>query len=64
MSLEPEATRHITGTYQLRVPGHPDKALLPLGFCRECGQEYYLVVAKSARIGSGMPRRDSRRLRR
>jgi superfamily II DNA/RNA helicase len=45
VSLEPEATRHITGTYQVAVPDYPDKALLPLGFCRECGQEY-LVVAK------------------
>jgi ATP-dependent helicase YprA (DUF1998 family) len=40
VSIEPEATRHITGQYQVRVPGQPDKALLPLGFCRECGQEY------------------------
>ena len=48
VSLEPEATRHITGTYQVSVPDHPDKALLPLGFCRECGQEY-LVVAKTAK---------------
>src|SRR5690606_9882280 len=48
VSLEPEANRHITGQYQVRVPGHPDKALLPLGFCRECGQEY-LVVARTAR---------------
>ena len=31
VSLEPEDTRHITGSYQVRVPGHPDKALLPLG---------------------------------
>lgn len=45
VSLESEADRHIAGSYQTRVPGHPEKALLPLGFCRECGQEY-LVVAK------------------
>ena len=48
VSLEPEDQRHITGTYQTSVPDHPDKALLPLGFCRECGQEY-LVVAKMTR---------------
>ena len=30
------------------VPGSPEKALLPLGFCRECGQEYF-VVAKVTR---------------
>jgi superfamily II DNA/RNA helicase/very-short-patch-repair endonuclease len=45
VSLEPEDRRHITGSYQVSVPDHPEKALLPLGFCRECGQEY-LVVAK------------------
>ncbi|GEA81416.1 superfamily II DNA/RNA helicase [Cellulomonas uda] len=47
VSLEPEDERYITSTYQLRVPGDASKALLPLGFCRECGQEY-LVVAKTA----------------
>jgi ATP-dependent helicase YprA (DUF1998 family) len=46
VSLEPESTRHITGAYQVTVPDHPDQVLLPLGFCRECGQEY-LVVAKT-----------------
>jgi ATP-dependent helicase YprA (DUF1998 family) len=60
ISLEPEDVRHVTDTYQLRVPGHPEKALLPLGFCRECGQEY-LVVARVRRHGQTMfvPRRDS-----
>ena len=48
VSLEPEDLRHITGAYQTSVPDHPEKALLPLGFCRECGQEY-LVVAKVTR---------------
>lgn len=50
VSLEPEAARHVTGTYQVTVPGQPDKALLPLGFCRECGQEY-LIVARTERGG-------------
>lgn len=50
VSIEPEATRHVTGTYQVSVPGKPDHALLPLGFCRECGQEY-MVVAKVDRGG-------------
>ncbi|MBO0881680.1 MAG: DEAD/DEAH box helicase, partial [Mycobacterium sp.] len=60
VSLEPEDQRYITSTYQLRVPGHPEKALLPLGFCRECGQEY-LVVARVARHGDTqfVPRRDA-----
>lgn len=49
-SLEPEADRYLTDRYQLRVPDAPDKVLLPLGFCRECGQEYY-VVAKTTPYG-------------
>ena len=59
-SLEPEADRYLTDRYQLRVPEHPDKVLLPLGFCRECGQEYY-VVAKSTGGGvtSFVPRHDA-----
>jgi ATP-dependent helicase YprA (DUF1998 family)/very-short-patch-repair endonuclease len=44
-SLEPEATRHITMQGQKLVPGRRDKALLPLAFCRECGQEYYSARA-------------------
>jgi hypothetical protein len=50
VSLEPADTRFITGTYQVAVPERPDHVLLPLGFCRECGQEY-LVVAKTTREG-------------
>ncbi|WP_222271956.1 DEAD/DEAH box helicase [Modestobacter marinus] len=59
VSLEPEDSRHITGTYQVTVPGSPEKALLPLGFCRECGQEY-LVVAKVKQGGGSalVSRRD------
>src|SRR5690606_4441316 len=49
-SLEPEATRYLTDRYQLRVPEDPDKILLPRGFCRECGQEYY-VVARTTSSG-------------
>jgi superfamily II DNA/RNA helicase len=60
LSIEPEDTRFITDIYQLRVPEQPDKALLPAGFCRECGQEY-LVVAKIKRDGheTFVPRRDA-----
>ncbi len=43
VSLEPEETRHITSQYQVSVPGDRDKKLLPLAFCRECGQEYLVV---------------------
>lgn len=48
VSLESEAERYITSTYQQRVPNHDDKVLLPLGFCRECGQEYVIVRKRSA----------------
>ncbi|MUN36464.1 DEAD/DEAH box helicase [Actinomadura litoris] len=48
VSLEPENERHITSQYQVSVPGQREKALLPLAFCRECGQEY-LVVARTRR---------------
>lgn len=59
VSLEDEARRHITSQYQVAVPDRPDHVLMPLAFCRECGQEY-LVVARSVE-GSDViyrPRRD------
>jgi len=40
-SLEPR--RHLTLQRQLFVPGDRSRVLLPLVFCRECGQEYYCV---------------------
>ena len=60
VSVEPESTRYITSTYQQRVPGQADKSLLPLGFCRECGQEY-LVVSRVTRAGrhAFVPRQDA-----
>lgn len=43
-SPEPEAERYITLHGQQYVPGSGRaKVLLPLAFCRECGQEYYVV---------------------
>jgi Lhr-like helicase len=47
VSLEAPADRHITTAYQVRVPGAADKSLLPLAFCRECGQEYISVLRTS-----------------
>jgi hypothetical protein len=60
-SLEPEEHRHLTDRYQVCVPGHPDKTLLPLSFCRECGQEYYTVARTERRNGEVVfgPRRDN-----
>ncbi|WP_396908660.1 DEAD/DEAH box helicase [Mycolicibacterium sp.] len=59
VSIEDEPTRHITSQYQVTVPDRPDHLLMPLAFCRECGQDY-LVVARSTE-GSDViyrPRRD------
>src|SRR6266508_1033446 len=50
VSLEPEADRHVTTQYQMVVPDQPEKILLPLAFCRECGQEY-LAVTKTSQAG-------------
>ncbi|PWB53889.1 MAG: hypothetical protein C3F13_08260 [Anaerolineales bacterium] len=42
-SLEPENDRYITINGQQYVPDDRNKVLIPLVFCRECGQEYYVV---------------------
>ena len=42
-SLEPGPDRHLTLQSQQYVPGDRGRILLPLAFCRECGQEYYSV---------------------
>jgi ATP-dependent helicase YprA (DUF1998 family) len=42
-SAELEADRYITVKAQTFVPGNRSRVLLPLVFCRECGQEYYCV---------------------
>ncbi len=43
-SLEDPDSRYITLNGQTFVPGDRQKTLLPLAFCRECGQEYYVVT--------------------
>ena len=52
VSIEGEDTRHITSRYQTVVPGAPEKVLVPLAFCRECGQEYLVVSRSSLRTPS------------
>jgi ATP-dependent helicase YprA (DUF1998 family) len=47
-SLEQEQARFITVHGQQFVPGDRSRILLPLVFCRECGQEYYSVRATNA----------------
>jgi ATP-dependent helicase YprA (DUF1998 family) len=42
-TVEAEEARHVTVFGQQFLPGDRNKILLPLVFCRECGQEYYCV---------------------
>lgn len=42
-TFEAEDTRYITVHGQQYVPGDRNRLLIPLVFCRECGQEYYCV---------------------
>ncbi len=42
-SIENEDERYITIHGQKYVPGNRSRELLPSVFCRECGQEYYVV---------------------
>jgi ATP-dependent helicase YprA (DUF1998 family) len=42
-SVEPEESRYLTTRGQQYVPGDRTRVLLPLAFCRECGQDYYTV---------------------
>ncbi|MGW2135557.1 protein kinase domain-containing protein [Streptomyces sp. NPDC001773] len=43
VTLEDKKSRHLTRSYQLEQPGSGGKLLMPLAFCRECGQEYVTV---------------------
>ncbi|WP_416234410.1 protein kinase domain-containing protein [Lentzea sp. NEAU-D7] len=60
VTLEDKQTRHRTRDYQLVQPGTDGKILLPLAFCRDCGQEY-LTVWRTTRDGRTFyePRRDT-----
>ncbi|MHC5902392.1 protein kinase domain-containing protein [Streptomyces sp. S6] len=43
VTLEDKSSRHLTRSYQIEQPGSGGKSLIPLAFCRECGQEYLTV---------------------
>ncbi|MFD8493872.1 protein kinase [Amycolatopsis sp. NPDC059657] len=60
VTLEDKPTRHLTRDYQRFQPGSDGKILLPLAFCRECGQEY-LTVWRTVKDGNVcyQPRRDT-----
>ena len=50
-SLELESDRYLTTRRQVFVPGDRDKVLVPLVFCRECGQDYYSVGRRKDQDG-------------
>ncbi len=50
-SLDPEADRYITTSGQRFVPEDRQRVLLPLCFCRECGQEYFSVRLRESDRG-------------
>ncbi|HEY7782755.1 MAG TPA: DEAD/DEAH box helicase [Ktedonobacterales bacterium] len=52
VSLEPTASRYITMQGQQFRPGGRDHVLLPVVFCRECGQEYLCVRRAKAEGGT------------
>ncbi|SEF56248.1 ATP-dependent helicase YprA, contains C-terminal metal-binding DUF1998 domain [Saccharopolyspora kobensis] len=59
-TLEDKKDRQLTRIYQREQPGSGGKILLPLAFCRECGQEY-MTVWRRERGGHIVyePRRDT-----
>ncbi|TVT60826.1 protein kinase [Amycolatopsis rhizosphaerae] len=60
VTLEDSETRYLTRDYQRIQPGSDGKVLLPLAFCRDCGQEYLTVWRNSS--GATVryePRRDT-----
>jgi ATP-dependent helicase YprA (DUF1998 family) len=56
-SPEREADRYITVKAQTFVPGDRSRVLLPLVFCRECGQDYYAVARLQPDEEAGTPAR-------
>lgn len=55
-SIEKPSTRNLYLKDQRTVPGDPDKILLPMAFCRACGQEYYTVFREDNDETSGESR--------
>ena len=55
---EPPELRYVTLTEQQFAPGNREKRLLPLAFCRQCGQDYYLVERTSTSDGEYAVPRD------
>jgi ATP-dependent helicase YprA (DUF1998 family) len=58
-ALQPEGDRHVTMQAQTYDPTDPQRhrVLLPLVFCRECGQDYYAVARLQPTEEAGTPAR-------
>jgi superfamily II DNA/RNA helicase len=57
VTLEPSADRQLSLEGQYYAPGEDkDKLLFPLVFCRECGQEYYMVSLRETADSEVIPR--------
>jgi hypothetical protein len=57
-SPESPTSRYLTLDHQRFVPGDRSRALLPLAFCRACGQDYYVVSRQPTDEGSVLVPRD------
>lgn len=57
-TIEPEDKRIITLTEQQYAPGDRSKRIYPLAFCRDGGQEYYVVERVDSEDGSRLIPRD------
>jgi len=55
---EAEDKRYVTLVEQQYVPGDRSRRLLPLAFCRQCGQDYYLVERDTTDQGEYLLPRD------
>ena len=51
-TIEPPGTRRVTVDGQQFLPGHADKRLYAVHFCRECGHEYHPVRSVQQEGGS------------
>jgi hypothetical protein len=53
-TIESVASRQFSIEGKYALPGEQNRLLFPLSFCRECGQEYYLVALKSEKDGDSL----------
>lgn len=50
-TIAPQSSRSLFGNEQLRSPDDPGAALLPMTFCRECGQDYLIAPRRETTAG-------------